>query len=69
MQKACRADISVAHGVSRGLVASKEIPEAQNVFMKEDVFASGMETDVLSLLILTMFSCLPKSLLQIHAIV
>jgi hypothetical protein len=29
MQKACRADISIVHGVSRGLGASKKIPEAQ----------------------------------------
>jgi hypothetical protein len=45
LQKVCRADISIAHGVSRGLGASKEIPEAQDAFIDECAYASGMETD------------------------
>jgi hypothetical protein len=69
MQKACRAGISIAHGVSRGLGASKKIPEAQHAFMNGAVLASGMETDVLALLTITKFSRIPNSHPQDHAIV
>jgi hypothetical protein len=69
MPKACRADISLAHGVSRGLRASKKIPEAQDAFLKEADLASGMETDVPALLTITKFSRMPNSYPQNLAIV
>jgi hypothetical protein len=56
MQKACRADISLAHGVSRGLGSSKKIPEAQDDFLKELALASGMETHVLVAIYITNLS-------------
>jgi hypothetical protein len=43
--KACRAEILIAHGVSRGLAVSKKMPEAQDDFTDEYAFASGMKTD------------------------
>jgi hypothetical protein len=68
LQKACRADISIAHGVSRGLGASKEIPEAQDAFLKEAVLASGMETDVSVAVCITSLSLLSNNHPEKHAI-
>jgi hypothetical protein len=46
LQKACRAVILMAHGVSRGLSETSLIPEAQDDCMDESAFASGMKTDL-----------------------
>jgi hypothetical protein len=59
----------LAHGVSRGLGASKKKPEVQDVIMKEHAFVSGMETNVPALLTITKFSRIINSLPQNHAIV
>jgi hypothetical protein len=58
-----------AHGVSRGLGASKKIPEAHGEFMNEAALASGMETDVLEAVCITGLSILSSSPPQTYPIV
>jgi hypothetical protein len=69
VQKACRADRSIAHGVSRGFGASKKIPEAQGEFMNEAALASEMETDVLVTVCINSLSLLSSSPPQNYPIV
>jgi hypothetical protein len=69
MQKACRADRSIAYGVSRAFGASKKIPVAQGEFMNEAALASGMETDVLEAVCITSISLLSSSPPQNYPIV
>jgi hypothetical protein len=51
------------------LEESKKIPEAQDDYMEEHAFVSGMETNVPALLTITKFSRIINSLPQNHAIV
>jgi hypothetical protein len=68
-QKACRAVILIAHGVSRGLAANASIPEAQGDFMEERAFASGMKTDALNATTITNLRRLSYIHEQSHAII
>jgi hypothetical protein len=67
--KARRADISLAHGVSRGLAASKTIPEAQDTYLKEAALASGMETHVVVAVCITNLRCISNVRTQGQAII
>jgi hypothetical protein len=69
MQKACRAEILITHGVSRGLRASKKIPEAQGDFINETAFASGMKTNALIASTITNLRRLSYIQAQSHAII
>jgi hypothetical protein len=69
MPKACRAEILIAHGVSRGLRTNEKKPGAQGAFMNEAAFASGMKTDALIATTITSLRRLSYIHEQSHAII
>jgi hypothetical protein len=70
MQKACRADILIAHGVSRGWGAKQaKYRRRRVIFVNENAFASGMKTNALIATTITNLRHLYYIHEQSHAII